>query len=122
MTILIDLTSVYRRLSGIERFSINISRQMIARHPETRFVLLFRGEIHPEFAALCREGRAEAVVLGQCNLLWFYQIRRLRALLRQEADCCLFPAFPAPWLFFKKNSINIIHDLCDFDCPSGSQN
>ncbi|MGM9604083.1 MAG: glycosyltransferase [Faecousia sp.] len=119
MTILIDLTSVYRRLSGIERFSINISKQMIAHHPETRFVLLFREEIHLEFAELCRKGCAEAVVLGQCNLFWFYQMRRLWALLRREADCYLFPAFPAPWLFFKKNSINIIHDLCDFDCTIG---
>ena len=119
MTILIDLTSVHRRLSGMERFSINISREMILRRPETRFVLLFREEIHPEFAGLCREGRAEAVVLKEGNPLWFYQVRRLWALLRQDADSYLFPAFPAPWLFRNRNTVSVIHDLCDFDCPVG---
>lgn len=35
MKILFDLTALYDHLTGIERFAMNISKNIISQHPET---------------------------------------------------------------------------------------
>ena len=49
MKILIDLTSIYDKLSGIEKFCLNISKNMLLQDEENEYVLVFKKEVHKEF-------------------------------------------------------------------------
>lgn len=119
MKILIDLTSLYFHLSGVERYAWNISVNMIDSHPEDEFILVFTNEIHPAFQRYEGADNITMITLPCGNRLLFAQLRLPRALSRICADIYYFPAFPSPWLFRRGRTVEVIHDLSDFDCPEG---
>ena len=49
MTIVFDLTPIYDHLSGIERYNINITKEIIKAHPENHYILLFKNDVHESF-------------------------------------------------------------------------
>lgn len=117
MRIAIDLTPIYDHLTGVERYNINITRELILNHPEDTYVLLFKNEVHKEFTEIVKLVNVEHVILQECNKLIFMQIRLLNAMNRIKADYYLFLSFTSPFLFKKKKSISAIHDLTCWDCP-----
>lgn len=117
MRIAIDLTPIYDHLTGVERYNINITRELILNHPEDTYVLLFKNEVHKEFTEIVKLVNVEHLILQECNKLLFMQVRLLNAMNRIKADYYLFLSFTSPFLFKKKKSISAIHDLTCWDCP-----
>jgi glycosyltransferase involved in cell wall biosynthesis len=116
MKIMIDLTSLADNFSGIERYAACLSREMILSS-EDDFVLLFKNEVHKMFRIFSNNANVEMIVLDGCNKLIFNQIKLPIEMYKHKADRYLFMAFPVPILFFRKNIISTIHDICCWDCP-----
>lgn len=115
MKITIDLTSLADNFSGIERFALNITKELI-RDDRHQFILLFKNKVHPEFNNI--NDRVEKIIIYGNRKLWFNQVKMPMKLLKIKADVFIFPAFPAPFLFFNKKSISAIPDLGCWDCPT----
>lgn len=113
MKILIDLTSLADNFSGIERFALSISKELI-RHNKNKYILVFKNAVHPAFNSI---QDVRKIILKGKNKLIFNQFVLPINLWRINADCYLFLAFPAPFLFFSKNAISAIHDIGCWDCP-----
>lgn len=117
MKIAIDLTPIYDHLTGIERYNINISKQIINTHPENDYVLLFKNEVHKLFEKEAVQENVDVIIIPECNKLFFIQWRLFRALEKIDADYYIFLSFTSPVLFRKQKIINAIHDLTCWDCP-----
>ena len=114
MKILIDLTALADNFSGIERFALSITKELI-KNSANQWVLLFKNSIHKDF---CEEQEnVEKIVIKGGNKLVFNQVVLPAKLSAIRADKYFFPAFPAPFFFFNKNTYNTIHDLGCWDCP-----
>lgn len=116
MRILIDLTSLDDNFSGIERYALNISQQMILNDRENEYTLVFKNRVHSDFSNINYENVNYKVIKGK-NKLIFNQILLPWNLYALKVDKYLFFAFPSPILFRKKGIINTIHDLTSWDYP-----
>lgn len=129
MKILIDLTSLYDHISGIERYAMEISLSMIDTHRENTYVLIFKNEmddnyrkrllaIRPDFSDdkkidihILKTGKG---IFG--SKLVFSQIRLPLFLYGQKADAYMFMAFPEPLLFFSSKIYTTVHDMSPWEC------
>ncbi|WP_139348726.1 glycosyltransferase family 4 protein [Clostridium sp. Marseille-P2415] len=118
MRVLIDLTSLADNFSGIERFALSITKELIVdnKRKDIKYILLFKNSIHEEFKSI--EPNVKSIVLKGKNKLIFNQVILPSALMKIKADYYFFPAFPAPFFFFNKKAISTIHDVGCWDCPS----
>lgn len=117
MKIVFDLTPIHDHLTGIERYSINISKKIIKAHPENEYILLFKNELHDSFSCERMLPYVKCRIIPGCNKLLFIQWRLYKELQKIEADYYLFLSFTSPVLFRKQRLINAIHDLTCWDCP-----
>ena len=118
MRILIDLTSLSYHLSGIERYALCVTQEMLRQDKTNDYILLFRNEIFPELVPYISENsNVESVVLRGKHKLLFFQLTIPIALYKHKADRYMFFAFPNPLLFFNKNIYNTIHDMGRWDFP-----
>lgn len=117
MKILIDLTSLADNFSGIERYALNISKELLIQDNLNKYILLFKNEVHKEFDKFKNRSNIEFKVIKGKNKLVFNQIILPYYLYSMKADKYLFLAFPSPILFRKKGIINTIHDLTAWDYP-----
>lgn len=113
MRICVDLTSLADNFSGIERFALSITKELI-KNTEHHWILLFKNSVHKEFGE--ELDNVEKRVINGGNKLIFNQLILPIKLLGIKADRYFFPAFPAPFFFFNKNAFNTIHDLSCWDC------
>ena len=118
MRICVDLTSLADNFSGIERFALSISKELI-KNTEHHWILLFKNSVHKEFSGEAEN--VEKIVINGGNKLIFNQLIVPIKLLGIKADRYFFPAFPAPFFFFNKNAFNTIHDLSCWDCPGSNK-
>lgn len=118
MRICIDLTSLADNFSGIERFAMSITKELI-KHREHYWILLFKNCVHKEFEN--NTENVETIIIRGKNKLLFNQVILPIELVKIKADRFFFPAFPAPFLFFRRNVFNTIHDLSCWDCPESNK-
>ena len=118
MKVLIDLTSLADNFSGIERFALSITKELISDQSRSniKYILVFKNEIHKEFTI--KQDNVEYIIVNGKNKLIFNQLKLLLKLVTIKADYYFFPAFPAPFFFFNRNAISAIHDVGCWDCPS----
>ena len=122
MKILIDLTSLSYHLSGIERYALCVTQEMLRQDKNNEYILLFRNEIYPELLPFIKEnGHVESVILFGNQKLLFFQITIPMALYKHKADRYMFFAFPSPILFFNRNIYNTIHDMGRWDFPGNNK-
>lgn len=122
MKIFIDLTALSYHLTGIERYALCVTEEMLLLDQSNKYILLFRDEIYPELQSYIeKNGNVESVVLHGKHKLWFFQFTILHAARKYKADKYLFFAFPNPILFFNKNIYNTIHDMGRWDVPPKSK-
>lgn len=114
MRICVDLTSLADNFSGLERYALSITKELI-KNRSNHWILLFKNSIHPDFQDVA-DNVTRGIINGR-NKLFFNQFLLPMKLLFIKADKYFFPAFPAPFFFFNKNSITTIHDLGCWDCP-----
>ena len=118
MKILIDLTSLSYHLSGIERYALCVTQEMLRQDIENKYILVFRNEVFPELMPdINMNGRVKTVILHGNNKPLFFQLIIPMALYKYKADRYMFFAFPSPILFFNKNIYNTIHDMGRWDFP-----
>lgn len=115
MRVLIDLTSLADNFSGLERFALSITKQLIT-DKTFHYILVFKNNVFKDFTE--HNENIETIVLKGKNKLYFNQIILPKAINGIKADYYLFLAFPAPFFFNKPNSISAIHDLGAWDCPT----
>ena len=118
MKVLIDLTSLADNFSGIERFALSITKELISdqSRSDIEYILVFKNEVHKEFAA--EQHNVKKIIINGKNKLIFNQVQLPLKLATIKADYYFFPAFPAPFFFFNRNAISAIHDAGCWDCPS----
>lgn len=118
MRIAIDLTSLADNFSGIERFALNISKELITLDKINNYILIFKNSVHEEFKKFIDSENVEVKVLKGNKKLYFNQVILMRNLYKIKADRYLFFAFQSPILFRRKGIINTIHDLTPWDYPN----
>lgn len=118
MRILIDLTALTDNFSGIERFALSITKELISNQSRSdiEYILVFKNEVHKEFVA--EQHNVKKIIVRGKNKLVFNQLQLPLKLAAIKADYYFFPAFPAPFFFFNRNAISAIHDVGCWDCPS----
>lgn len=115
MTIAIDLTSLSYHITGIERYAMCITQNLLEVDQTNEYVLIFRKEIYHCFRKYIDGKRVKSIILKGNIKVFFYQIILTTALYKTKADRYLFLAFPSPILFHKKGVYNTIHDMGAWD-------
>ena len=113
----IDLTSLSYHITGIERFALCITEEILKLDKKNEYILLFRNEVYPIFSSYIDNKRVTSRILHGNHKLLFFQVIMPFELYSIKADNYLFFAFPAPILFFNNNIFNTIHDMGRWDCP-----
>lgn len=117
MKVVIDLTSLADNFSGIERYALNIAKEILMVDRKNNYVLIFKNNIHSNFKVFEKFANITFKVIEGKNKLFFNQITLPYFLKKIKADKYLFLAFPSPIMFRSKGIINTIHDLTCFDYP-----
>lgn len=115
MRIVVDLTSLADNFSGIERYALNISEQLINLDKKNTYIIFFKNNIHKDLLKYKENKNVEFKIINGGNKLIFNQVILLKELFKIKADKYLFMAFPSPLLFRKAGIINTIHDLTPWD-------
>lgn len=115
MNIAIDLTSLSYHLSGIERYALCITLELLKIDQKNKYILIFRNEVYKTFDNIIDNKRIIAIVLKGDNKLLFNQVILPYHLYKIKADRFLFLAFANPILFRKKGIVSILHDMGAFD-------
>lgn len=115
MKICIDLTALSYHMSGIERYALNVTEEILSFDRENFYILVFRKEIYKGFLKYLTNRNINTVVINGSNKLWFNQVVLPIALYKIHADKYLFLAFTSPFFFKRKGIINTIHDMGCWD-------
>ena len=133
MKIAIDLTSLSDNFSGLERMALELSKALVntasaaAKDPETgesstvyadtQFILVIKNELPEVLKPLSKRENIRFVRIKGRNKLIANQFTLPLTMRRIEADKYIFPAFPVPLLFNKKNTYGMIADMGCVDVP-----
>lgn len=118
MKIVIDLTQLADNLSGLERYAMNITREMILADTENEYVLFYKNKACELLEDINHRKNVTIRVYKGKNKLIFNQIQLPLYLYKEKnVDKYLFLAFPCPLLFRKKGIYTMIADLTCWDCP-----
>lgn len=118
MKIVIDLTQLADNLSGLERYAMNITREMILADAENEYVLFYKNKACELLEDINHRRNVTIRVYKGKNKLVFNQLQLPVYLYKERnVDKYLFLAFPCPLLFRKKGIYTMIADLTCWDCP-----
>lgn len=117
MTIAIDLTSLSDNFSGLERVALELTKALADCAKDTQFILVIKNELPEVLKPLGKRENIRFVRIKGRNKLLANQITLPLTMRRIKADKYIFPAFPVPILFNKKNTYGMIADLGCYDVP-----
>lgn len=115
MVIAVDLTALSYHITGIERYAMCVTEEMIKIDKENKYILIFRDMVYPVFLEYVDNYRIQKKVIYGKNKLLFYQLILPKVLYNVKADRYLFFAFTSPILFRRKGIFNTIHDMGPWD-------
>lgn len=122
MRVAIDLTALAFNFSGIERYALNITKNILERDQDNQYELIFCNNIFPDLENAVKQKNVTTHIIqsksGKINKLFLFQVKLVGFVNRINPDCAIFPAFAAPIILKRKNMIDTFHDLGYFDCPS----
>lgn len=102
-----DATSLFRKITGIEQYALNLLKSIIKYDNKNQYTVFFRKEIYPDFLNLRSKIKFKVCLLNSqvfCEQFWLpYRISK------EKLDVVHFPAFP-PGLFVPKKYIVTLHD------------
>lgn len=107
LSLSIDLTSLQRKLTGLETYSLQLAKAMVQIRPDTHLVF---SRVYPEF-----QNHENKTVLDSRSQLITEQIR-LPGLSHGKQMLFLFPCFP-PGFLMKKPFIVMCHDATMWRYP-----
>lgn len=115
----IDLTGIWRRPTGIFRYTAETAKQFLLlpeTEPVLHYVLFFAREIHPDFAPL--QHSFETVICPTRNELLAKQCWFPYMLPRLYLDVMHFPSFPPPYLhLFSPRTVMTFYDVGPWRYP-----
>lgn len=117
MRIAIDLTSLDDNFSGLERYAMSLSKELIEAGSGDQFYLLFKNQIPRLMKQQAAMESVTPVIVRGKNRLLVNQLSLPLKMSSIPADVYLFPAFPVPLMFHKNNTFGLIADMTCFDCP-----
>ncbi len=100
MKIVLDLTSLCRRQTGMEYYALNLSRALLENDAKNEYHLLFRNEVHPAFVSF--SNRARLYLSPFKNQIATEQAWIPFMEKRIKPDVSHFPAFPPSPLLNRK--------------------
>ena len=118
MRIAVDLSSLSDNFTGLERYALELCRALIRESSEkTQFILVIKNRLPEQLKAFAKNRKVRFLRIRGKNKLFANQLSLPFAMARTHADVYLFPAFPVPLLFRKRNCYANIADLGCYDCP-----
>ncbi len=117
MKIAIDLTSLSDNFSGLERVALELTKALTECAEGAEFILVIKNELPEVLKPLKKRENIRFVRIKGRNKLIANQFTLPLTMRRIEADKYIFPAFPVPILFNKKNTYGMIADLGCVDVP-----
>ena len=100
MKIVIDLTQLADNLSGLERYAMNITREMILADAENEYVLFYKNKVCELLEDINHRKNVTIRVYKGKNKLVFNQLQLPVYLYKEKnVDKYLFLAFPCPLLY-----------------------
>ena len=121
MTIAIDLTALSYHMTGIERYALCVTVEMLKQDKQNKYILIFRDAVHEDLQEFIDGERVTARIVHGNQKLLFFQIVMPFQLYRIKADRYCFFAFPGALLFKNKHIYNTIHDMGRWDQPIGEK-
>ncbi len=121
MTIAIDLTALSYHMTGIERYALCVTVEMLKQDKQNKYILIFRDAIHEDLQEFIDGERVTARIVQGNQKLLFFQIVMPFQLYKIKADRYCFFAFPGALLFRNKHIYNTIHDMGRWDQPIGEK-
>lgn len=115
MMIAVDLTSLSYHITGIERYAMCMTEQLLEADNKNEYILIFRDSIYPIFQEKVNRPGVHCRVLRGKNKFLFFQWTLPLCLKKLKADKYLFFAFTSPVLFRKRGIYNTIHDMGAWD-------
>lgn len=115
----IDLSSLDDNFSGLERFALEISKNIIAQNSKYKIYLIFKNKVHKDFLNIDKS-KFESIVYNSKSRLVFVEFIIPKIIRKYKFDYIYFPAFPPSILLRKKAKtkiITMIHDLVAWDVP-----
>ena len=100
MKVLIDLTSLADNFSGIERFALSITKELISDQSrnDIEYILVFKNEVHKDFSA--KQNNVKKIIVRGKNKLIFNQLQLPLKLATIKADYYFFPGVPSTIFLF----------------------
>lgn len=114
MKIGFDATSLCRKKTGIEYYTLNLIKSLLRFDRANLYVIFFRKEIPSELEEF--RGTAKFIVSPFDNQIFCEQVWLPYIALKEKADLVHFPAFP-PALLTSKKYILTIHDATIWKFP-----
>jgi len=114
MKIGIDATSICRKITGIEYYTLNLVRNILQIDNVNNYVVFFRKEIHPELVEF--KDKARFLVCPVENQVFCEQVWLPYVAVKEKVDLMHFPALP-PGLFTLKRYLVTIHDASIWRYP-----
>ena len=117
MKLAIDLTSLSDNFSGLERMALELTKALVNCAEDAEFILVIKNELPGVLKPLKGRDNIRFVRIKGKSKLLANQFTLPLTMRRIDADAYIFPAFPVPLLFNKKNTYGMIADLGCYDCP-----
>lgn len=98
MKIGIDATSLCRKITGIEYYTLNLVKNILKIDSKNEYLILFRKEVHPELREFSSKAKFLICPLNNqifCEQIWIPYID-----IKEKIDLMHFPAFPPGLLCF----------------------
>lgn len=117
MTIAVDLTSLSYHITGIERYALCITKELLRIDKNNSYILVFRDKVYDDFDDYIGEKNVSARIVSGNNKYFFQLLKLPFELYKIKAEKYLFLAFTNPTLFVRKGIITTIHDMTAWDFP-----
>jgi len=114
MRVGIDATSLCRKHTGIEYYTLNLLKNILRIDNKTEYIIFFRKDIHPALKQF--ESKTKFLICSINNQIFCEQIWLPYIIWKEKIDLMHFPAFPPGLLNFKKHIITI-HDATIWKYP-----
>jgi len=110
----IDCTSLCRKITGIEYYTLNLVKNILTVDKKNEYTIFFRKEVHSELKRF--EKKAKFLIFPINNQIFCEQIWLPYIVRREKVELMHFPAFP-PGVLIPKNYIITIFDATVWKYP-----
>lgn len=105
MRIFVDLSALARKITGIERYTLNITSAILSEDNRNEYTLYFRRKVHDDFLRFQHRPHIHFAVSPFTSQLLTEQVAIPTAILGKGFDHLFFPCFPPSPFIHKRLSV-----------------